>query len=726
MCTVSACVALNSETGVTVTEPAVGPDATAYTARILDPADAADREVLERLRADPAVEFLDHRDAQLSGLRRLRPAPEDAIVAEPGRWVYYPWRRSVVAVLGPRGFQALRLDRNRNGITTDEQARFNSLTVGVAGLSVGHVVAHTLVMEGLCGHIRLADFDHLELSNLNRVPATVFDLGVNKAYVAARRIAELDPYLTVDVFDAGITADTVDPFLDGLDILVEECDSLDMKAVLRLGARDRRVPVLMATSDRGIVDVERFDQSPQRPILHGMLGELDVRLLPGMSSREKVPHMLRHLEAEQLSPRTAASLLEIDRSLSTWPQLASDVVVGASALAEAVRRIGVGETLRSGRCRVDIGGALDQIEEPEMDLRGPAPEETPMPAVENPVVDAALRAPSGGNTQPWLIEAEPHRITISVAAEHTSMMDVGFRGSAVAVGAALFNVRVAAAARGVLGPVSVSEGAAGSPLNATMAFGNGDDPALAELYEPMLARHTNRHHGTPRPLGDETIERLVTATEREGAHLHLITDRDELARAAAIFGATDRIRFLTPRLHAEMMSELRRPGDPDPDVGLDVGTLEFDASDAAILDVVRRPDVMARLAEWDAGSALGDDMRDRVLASSALAVVTVTGDSLGDYARGGSAVEAMWIAAQREGLSVQPLSPVFLHARSTAELYEMSPRFAPELTELQSAFVRLAAVDPAAAIVLVLRFTCAPPPSKPSRRSLNRIRPPQN
>ena len=40
---------------------------------------------------------------------------------------------------------------------------------------------------------RLADFDHLELSNLNRVPATVFDIGLNKAEVAARRIAELDP-----------------------------------------------------------------------------------------------------------------------------------------------------------------------------------------------------------------------------------------------------------------------------------------------------------------------------------------------------------------------------------------------------------------------------------------------------------------------------------------------------------------------------------------------------
>ena len=702
------------------------PDATAYAARILDPNQSADRQVLERLQIDPTVEFVDHRDAQISGLRKLRPAPDEEILAEGVRWAYYPWRRAVVAVLGPLGFRALRLDRNRNNITTQEQARLRALTVGVAGLSVGQIIAHTLAAQGLCGGIRLADFDELELSNLNRVPATVFDLGLNKAHVAARRIAELDPYLRVDVCAAGITVDTVDAFLDGLDIVVEECDSLEMKAVLRIGARDRHIPVLMATSDRGMVDVERFDQEPERPILHGLLGQLDLGLLPGMSSREKIPHMLRHLNAERISPRTAASLIEIDRTLSTWPQLASDVGIGASALAEAVRRIGLGEPLRSGRCRIDIGWALDQLVEPEMAQRKLAPEimhaDGPaFSAGDDPIINAAMRAPSGGNSQPWRIDAELARVTISVSAEHTSTMDVGFRGSAVALGAALFNVRVAAAARGMLGPVNVVEDVDGNPLWASMTFEAGGDAVLADLYQPMLARETNRHHGTPQALDEDTIELLTATAAREGARLHLLTDRDELSRAAAIFGATDRIRYLTPQLHKEMISELRWPGDPDLDTGIDIRTLELDASDVALLDILRRPDVMAHLAEWSAGSALGDDMRDRVLASSALAVITVTGDSLGDYARGGSAVEAVWILAQREGLSVQPLSPVFLHARSMQDLTKLSSSFADELGQLQSDFVRLAVTDFRETIVLVLRFTAAPPASVPSRRSLSRV-----
>ncbi|CAM5717004.1 Rv1355c family protein [Mycolicibacterium aubagnense] len=217
-------------------------DANEYRPQILDPTDSADVITLDRLRSDSHIQVLDHHSTELENLRRLRPEPAAALLDEPGRWVWYPWRRILVSILGPDSFRALRLDRNRNGITSEEQTRLAELTVGVAGLSVGHVIAHTLAAQGLCGRLRLADFDRIELSNLNRIPATVFDLGLNKAVAAARRIAELDPYLPVEVFHAGLTADSVDDFLDGLNVLVEECDSLDIKAIVRVAAKHRRDP----------------------------------------------------------------------------------------------------------------------------------------------------------------------------------------------------------------------------------------------------------------------------------------------------------------------------------------------------------------------------------------------------------------------------------------------------------------------------------------------------
>jgi molybdopterin/thiamine biosynthesis adenylyltransferase/nitroreductase len=705
----------------------------AYRAQILDPAEPADRTVLDSLRADPGIEFLDHHGLQLASLQKLRPAPEQELLAEPARWAFYPWRRAAVAVLGPRGFRTLRLDRNRNSITATEQDRLGELSVGVAGLSVGHIIAHTLAMQGVCGKLRLADFDELELSNLNRVPATVFDLGVNKAHVAARRIAEIDPYLPVEVFDTGLNADTLDAFVEGLNIVVEECDALHIKAILRLAAQQRRIPVLMATSDRGIVDVERFDHEPGRPILHGLLGQLDIDLLPGMTNREKIPHILRHLEADRLSARIAASLIEIDKSLSTWPQTAADVGIGACALTEAVRRIGLGEELRSGRTRLDIGWALDQIHEPEMAHHsGDDAEWIDSPSgagisvctpgdLAGDLAVAAMRAPSGGNVQPWHIEVRPDGVDIGVAPAYKSTMDVGFRGSAVAVGAALLNIRIAAAAHGALGEVTVTEDAGGVPLQAHLHLGTGTDDDLAGLFAAMMSRETNRHHGQPQPVDPDVAAALTAAAERQGGRLRLLTSRADLDTVATIFAAADRIRFLTGHLHAEMISELRWPGDPDPDAGIDVRNLEFDEGGMALLGVLRRPDVMAQLAEWKAGSALGDDMRDRVLASSALAVISVPGRNLRDYAIGGSAVEAVWITAQQRGFGAQPVSPAFLYAQTVEDLHELSPSFAGELGELQQEFDALIGLGADESVALTLRLAGTPPTSLPSRRSRDRL-----
>ncbi|WP_407666383.1 Rv1355c family protein [Mycobacterium pinniadriaticum] len=689
-----------------------------FTAAILSDGDSE----LDRLRSDPHIEFIDHRAALLDNLRGLHPVPAAELLDEPTRWAHYPWRRTVVAILGPNGFRAVRTDRNRNLITTTEQQRLAGVRIGIAGLSVGHVIAHTLAAEGLCGALRLADFDHLELSNLNRVPATILDIGINKAVVTARRIAELDPYLHVEVMTAGVRADSLEDFLDDIDIVVEECDSLDMKVRIREAARERRLPVLMATSDRGLIDVERFDLEPDRPVMHGVLGGVDSTQLSALSQQDRIPYMLRHLDAGRSSGRLTASLVEVGHTLSTWPQLAGEVALGATTVAEAARRIGLGEPLRSGQVRIDIGQALDEVAEPALGDEEPvdaadaaAPGGGEPGDAKTAIALAAVRAPSGGNAQPWDIDILADAVRIRLAPQYTSMMDVAFRGSAVAVGAAAFNARVAAAKAGVLGSV---EWATDGPalLEVTLRLAHGEDPRLADLYQPMLRRETNRNQGNPKAVPTRTIDALHAWAAQEGAGLHLLTERDDIFRAAEILASTDRLRFLTPRLHQEMISEMRWPGDQPADSGIDVRGLELDPGDLAVMEILRRPDVMELLANWDAGDALGDDVAQRVRATSAVAVVTTSGDQLIDYARGGSAAEAIWIVAQQHGLAVHPISPVFLHAVHRHELCEMSPFFASRLVQLQSEFAQLAGMEPDESLVLVLRLAHAGPASTRSRR----------
>lgn len=198
----------------------------------------------------------------------------------------------------------------------------------------------------------------------------------------------------------------------------------------------------------------------------------------------------------------------------------------------------------------------------------------------------------------------------------------------------------------------------------------------------------------------------------------MLSSRQSIDEMAAICAAADRIRFLTPRLHAEMTSELRWPGDPDPDAGIDVRSLELGPGGDLALTILRRPEVMADLAAWDAGGMLGAETSARIKSSSALVVVTARGHALTDYARGGSAAEAVWVLAQSHGLAVQPISPSFLYVVDERELQDVAPDHVGELTELRSRFLRAAGLDTAAGEVpiLVLRLAYAAPASVRSRR----------
>ncbi len=687
---------------------------------VLDCRSRGDRAVAECL-ISAGTTVVDRLQSQRAELDQLRPPVDPELRAEPPRYVYYPWRRSLLKTVGPRSFDRLRLDRNRHKITAAEQARLRQVRIGVVGLSVGHAVAHLLAMEGLCGELRLADMDQLATTNLNRIPATLLDLGLNKAVAAARRIAEIDPYLPVSIWPEGLNEDNLAAFLDRLDLVVEECDSIDMKLLVREAARARGIPVLMETSDRGLLDIERFDQDPEREPFHGLLAGVQASDIAGLSMRDKVPYVLQILEPEQVSARGAASLAEVGRSLSTWPQLAGDVTLGAATLAAAILRLVRDGDLPSGRLRVDTDALLGALAEPASPKARPAePEPTDQQPPSDPlrlIAFAASRAPSGGNVQPWRFQLTDRSFAAFLDPTKSVTMDVAYRASYLAVGAALFNATVAAAAVGRLGPLELfPEARLDGPVG-LLHLGQGTDPELASLLGPVLARTTNRRKGTPAPIPAPVLQRLADAAAAGGGQVHLLTDRAQLDQAGELLAESDRLRFLTPRLHAEMVGELRWPGVDPLETGIDVRTLELDQADLAALALSRRADVMAQLADWDAGQALGDNTRTSVASCSGMAVVTAVGSRPIDFVRCGAAVMRVWLAAEAAGLAVHPVSPLFLYAHHDEHFETLAgERFGRRLARLAASFGELCQLRPGEQLGLVLRLSHAPAPTVKSRR----------
>ena len=303
------------------------------------------------------ITVLDTIDRQLADLAAVRlpasgPAarqrfPEQEVAARGerhayGSWIYLPWEAKVVHLLDPDDYFEVITSRNQDKITREEQRLLRTKRIGVMGLSVGGEAAVTVAQEHLCGKIVLADFDQLDLSNLNRLNTGCDELGLPKTTIAARRIARIDPYLEVVVFPDGVSDAKLDQFLDGLDLLIEECDGLRMKYEVRLRARERRINVVFAADERGFLSVEPYAYWPELPPFHG-------RIVGPQPPRESLSDTaLAFMQAltewmggwDQISERSQRSLEQHRRDA---------VRLSAARQRGAVRR-GTNRTRRLGGC----------------------------------------------------------------------------------------------------------------------------------------------------------------------------------------------------------------------------------------------------------------------------------------------------------------------------------------------------------------------------------------
>lgn len=288
----------------------------------------------------------------------------DGFIFSYGTWVYYPWRKLAVHLLPENKFRMVRTNRNREKITIAEQLNLGKKRIGVIGLSVGHSAALTLVQESVCGEIRIADFDAIELSNMNRLRTSIANLGQKKSVVTCREILEMDPYMKVKVYSEGIHNDNIEKFLladGGLDLVVEECDNLEMKLKIRELSKKYKIPVVMDTSDRGMIDIERFDKDPERDIFHGLLGMINAESVKSMFPAEKKEVIYRILGGLQnISHALKISIEKMGVELVGFSQIASEVHLGGALVTHVARHILLGKAMPSGRYYVDLNEAFSE------------------------------------------------------------------------------------------------------------------------------------------------------------------------------------------------------------------------------------------------------------------------------------------------------------------------------------------------------------------------------
>jgi tRNA A37 threonylcarbamoyladenosine dehydratase len=272
-----------------------------------------------------------------------------------GNWFYFPWLNSAVRFLPEDLHLELRTGRNKLLITADEQAKFYSSVGAFLGMSVGSHAAIVVAMTGGMKRMKLVDPDKFSGDNLNRVRTGFQNVGVPKAVAVARQVYEINPYAQIDLYPEGLNVENASEILDDADILVEEMDNPFWKLRIRELARERKIPVLMATDngDGVIVDVERYDTDKNPKILNGLIGKLTAEQLKTMKPQELPKVAGKIAGASLVVPRMLDSVAEVGKTLYSWPQLGTAANMCGSVIAALARRISnKNSNIRSGRYSV--------------------------------------------------------------------------------------------------------------------------------------------------------------------------------------------------------------------------------------------------------------------------------------------------------------------------------------------------------------------------------------
>jgi len=259
------------------------------------------------------------------------------------------------------------------------------------------------------------------------------------------------------------------------------------------------------------------------------------------------------------------------------------------------------------------------------------------------LLHAATLAPSMHNTQPWRFRVIWDIETIELYADPDRMLprsDPHGRAVHIACGAALFNLRVAAAMAGRQAVARLLPVPAEPSLLATVRLGgqHRPDEADRELYAAIPARHTNRGPYSGRPVPPGVLAELAAAAQVEGAALSL-PGHDETYRLLRLIADAECDLIGDPAYQEELARWAGGERDKDGIPGGAAGP--------------RDPRGSTPVRDFLPGHTVGYAWFEE---QPQLAVLSTAASTGTDWLRAGQALQRVLLTATQHGIAASPLT----------------------------------------------------------------------
>ncbi len=274
------------------------------------------------------------------------------------------------------------------------------------------------------------------------------------------------------------------------------------------------------------------------------------------------------------------------------------------------------------------------------------------------ILETAVYAPSGENSQPWRFEFSKDVLSVyNLPKRDNAIYNYRQRGSYIAHGALIQNITIAAPSVGLIPEVHMFPDHHDTDLVAKISFREAR-PVSSEWVSVIKQRSTNRKKYKNEKLDQGTIEKLKKSTEDIGhCKVLFIEDSRTITKMASCMSTPDRIMLEYKPLHDTIFGNIcwTDTENEKRKMGLFVKTMELAPPEEVVFRLLKHWPI-ARFAQLIGLTKFISQENAKKYSSGSAYAVFVVENKDSDYVYAGMAMQQLWLTAITCGLVAHPLA----------------------------------------------------------------------
>ncbi|OGM94658.1 hypothetical protein A2524_02020 [Candidatus Wolfebacteria bacterium RIFOXYD12_FULL_48_21] len=276
------------------------------------------------------------------------------------------------------------------------------------------------------------------------------------------------------------------------------------------------------------------------------------------------------------------------------------------------------------------------------------------------IIEEAVHAPSGDNSQPWRFEVRGNEIDIyNLVGRDATLFNFKNRGDFLAHGALIENIAIAAAHFGYKAEMVLFPEVGRNDHTATVRLEKAVEKKETGLFKAIRERATNRKIYQSYVLTEEEKEYIEGMKGEGGAEIRLVDNREDVNKLATIVSLNERLLLENKHIHDFLFSIIRwtdeeEKGKP----GMHVKTLELAPPQRFAFRRFKSWKFVECANRIGASKFIAKENAKVYASSSAIGAIIMESDAPKDFMQAGRLLEHMWLTLTNRGLSLQPVTAV--------------------------------------------------------------------